>query len=48
MDPATVFAEWTLGRVPGEKLSLIASALLADGVDTPNLRALAEVPSSLR
>lgn len=45
MDPATVFAEWTLGRIPGEKLSLIASALLADGFDTPILRALAETPS---
>jgi len=45
MDPATVFAEWTLGRVPGEKLSLIASALMTDGFDTPTLRALAEVPS---
>lgn len=45
MDPATVFAEWTLDRVPGEKLSLIASALLADGFDTPTLRALAEVTS---
>ncbi len=41
MDPATVFAEWTLGRIPGEKLSLIASALLADGFDTPTLRVLA-------
>ena len=45
MDPATVFAEWTLGRIPGERLSLIASALLADGFETPNLRALAETPS---
>jgi hypothetical protein len=45
MDPATVFAEWTLGRVPGERLSLIASALLADGFDTQTLRALAETPS---
>jgi hypothetical protein len=45
MDPATVFAEWTLGRIPGEKLSLIASALLADGFDTPTLRVLAEAPS---
>jgi hypothetical protein len=45
MDPATVFAEWTLGRIPGENLSLIASALLADGFDTPDLRALAETPS---
>jgi hypothetical protein len=45
MDPATVFAEWTLGRIPGEKLSLIASALLADGFDTPNLRDLAEAHS---
>lgn len=45
MDPATVFAEWTLGRVPGEKLSLIASALLADGFDTQTLRALAETSS---
>ena len=45
MDPATLFAEWTLGRIPGEKLSLIASALLADGFDTPTLRALAEAPS---
>jgi hypothetical protein len=41
MDPATVFAEWTLGRIPGEKLALIASALLADGVETPTLRVLA-------
>ena len=45
MDPATVFAEWTLDRIPGEKLSLIASALLADGFDTPTLRALADVSS---
>lgn len=45
MDPATVFAEWTLGRIPGEKLSLIASALLADGFDTSTLRVLAEAPS---
>jgi hypothetical protein len=45
MDPATVFAEWTLGRVPGEKLSLIASALIAAGIETPTLRALAEMPS---
>lgn len=45
MDPATVFAEWTLGRIPGERLSLIASALLADGFETPNLRALGETPS---
>jgi len=45
MDPATVFAEWTLDRIPGEKLSLIASALLADGFDTPTLRALANVSS---
>jgi len=45
MDPATVFAEWTLGRIPGEKLSLIASTLLVDGFDTPTLRALAEAPS---
>ena len=45
MDPATVFAEWTLGRIPGEKLSLIASALLADGFDTPKLRGLAEANS---
>jgi hypothetical protein len=41
MDPATVFAEWTLGRIPGEKLALIASALLADGFETPTLRVLA-------
>jgi hypothetical protein len=46
MDPATVFAEWTLDRIPGEKLSLIASALLADGFDTPTLRVLAQAPSS--
>jgi hypothetical protein len=45
MDPATVFAEWTLERIPGEKLSLIASALIAEGFDTPTLRALAETPS---
>lgn len=45
MDPATVFAEWTLGRIPGERLSLIASALLADGFDTPTLRVLAGTPS---
>ncbi|MGA9762498.1 MAG: hypothetical protein WBQ14_08755 [Gaiellaceae bacterium] len=46
MDPATVFAEWTLGRIPGEKLSLIASALLADGFDTPTLRGLAGARSA--
>jgi hypothetical protein len=40
-----VFAEWTLGRIPGERLSLIASALLADGFDTRTLRALVETPS---
>lgn len=46
MDPATVFAEWTLGRIPGEKLSLIASALVADGFVAPTLRTLAEKSSA--
>ena len=46
MDPATVFAEWKLERIPGEKLSLVASALLAEGFDVPSLKQLASSPPS--
>jgi hypothetical protein len=48
MDPATVFAEWELGRIPGEKLSLIASALLAEGFSVPAFRYLAQIPITSR
>jgi hypothetical protein len=41
MDPATVFAEWKLERIPVEKLPFIASTLMAGGYDTPVLRVLA-------